>query len=324
MPSRHPSNLPAVAGGEAPSAAPAPGSVQAYALAEKAAATRRAYRGDFVKFGMWCRANRDEEALGASPDTVAAYLAAQASAGGKPSTLARCLAAIGYAHRLAGLPSPAAHEAVRAVMRGIRRTAGATPAQKAPATADRIGAMLQAIPADTLLGQRDRALLLLGFAGAFRRSELVALQVADLAFEPDGVRVLIRRSKADQDGRGQEIAIPRGTKLRPVAALQTWLAAASITTGPVFRNVSRHGTVGDALTPQVVALVVKRHADAAGLDPAAFAGHSLRSGFLTSAADAGADVLRMMEVSRHRRVETVQGYVRRASLFRGHAGAGFL
>lgn len=324
MSDRHASNFPAVTDSQAPSAAPEPGSVQAYALAEKAAATRRAYRSDFVKFGAWCRAQRDEEALGVSPDTVAAYLAAQASTGEKPSTLTRCLAAIGYAHRLAGLPSPAGHEAVRAVMRGIRRTAGAAPAQKAPATADRIGAMLQAIPDDTLLGQRDRALLLLGFAGAFRRSELVALQVADLAFEPDGVRVLIRRSKADQDGRGQEIAIPRGTKLRPVAALQAWLAAASITAGPVFRSVSRHGTVGDALTPQVVALVVKRHADAAGLDPAAFAGHSLRSGFLTSAADAGADVLRMMEVSRHQRVETVQGYVRRASLFKGHAGAGFL
>jgi len=184
--------------------------------------------------------------------------------------------------------------------------------------------MLQAIPADTLLGQRDRALLLLGFAGAFRRSELVALKVADLAFEPDGVRVLIRHSKADQEGGGQEIAIPRGTKMRPVAALRSWLDAASITAGPVFRSVNRHGKVGEALTPQVVALVVKRHADAAGLDPDAFAGHSLRSGFLTSAAEAGADVLRMMEVSRHRRVETVQGYVRRASLFKGHAGAGFL
>lgn len=324
MPSQDAPSLPSVVGDVALAVMPAPDSVQAYALAEKADATRRAYRSDFEMFGAWCRARRNVEPLGTSPDTVAAYLAAQASVGVRPSTLARRLAAISYAHSLAGLPSPAGHTAVRAVMRGIQRTAGAAPAQKAPATAERIGAMLEAIPANTLQGKRDRALLLLGFAGAFRRSELVALAVEDLTFEPDGVRVLIRRSKADQEGRGQEIAIPRGTKLRPVAALQAWLAAAAIATGPVFRSVNRHGTVGSALTPQVVALVVKRHAEAVGLDPDTFAGHSLRAGFLTSAADAGADVLRMMEVSRHRRVETVQGYVRRASLFKGHAGVGFL
>lgn len=307
-----------------PAPTPTPGSVQAYALAERADATRRAYRSDFEMFAAWCRARRNVEPLEASPDDVAAYLAAQASVGVRPSTLARRLAAIAYAHRLAGLPSPTMHEAVRAVMRGIRRTAGTAPAQKAPATADRIAAMLQAVPADTLRGKRDRALLLLGFAGAFRRSELVALEVADLAFEPEGVRVMIQRSKADQEGQGQEIGIPRGTVLRPVAAVQAWLAAAEITAGPVFRSIDRHGKVRDALTPQTVAALVKRYADAAGLDPAAFAGHSLRAGFLTSAAEAGADVLRMMEVSRHKRVETMQGYVRRASLFKGHAGAGFL
>ena len=303
---------------------PAPGSVQAYALAEKADATRRAYRSDFEMFGIWCRARRNVEPLGASPDTVAAFLAGQASVGVRPSTLARRLAAIAYAHRLAGLPSPSGHEAVRAVMRGIRRTAGTALVQKAPATAERVAAMLAAVPAGPLQGKRDRALLLLGFAGAFRRSELVALEVADLTYEPDGMRVLIRRGKADQEGQGQEIAIPRGTELRPVAAVQEWLVAAGITAGPVLRGINRHGRVGGALSAQSVALVVKRYANAAGLDPAAFAGHSLRSGFLTSAAEAGADVLRMMEVSRHKRVETMQGYVRRANLFKGHAGAGFL
>ena len=298
--------------------------LQQYVLAEKAEATRRAYRADFDLFGEWCRARRGTEALGASPNTVAAFLAGQASAGVRPSTLARRVAAIGYAHRLAGLPSPSEHEGVRAVLRGIRRTAGTASAQKAPATAKRLADMLATIPTDTLRGKRDRALLLLGFAGAFRRSELVALELADLAFEPDGMRVMIRRSKTDQEGRGQEIAVPRGTKLRPVAAVQDWIKAAGITSGPLFRSIDRHGKVRGALTPQSVALLVKQYADAAGLDPVDFAGHSLRAGFLTSAAEAGADVLRMMEVSRHRRVETVQGYVRRANLFNGHAGAAFL
>ncbi len=250
MPSESASSPSGTTSSRALTATPTPGSAQAYALAEKAEATRRAYRSDFAKFGAWCRTERNVEALGALPDMVAAYLAAQASAGGKPSILTRCLAAIGYAHRLAGLPSPAEHEAVRAVMRGIRRTAGAALAQKAPATAERMEAMLQAIPADTLLGQRDRAMLLLGFAGAFRRSELVALQVADLAFEPDGVRVLIRRSKADQEGHGQEIAILSGTKLRPVAALQAWLTAASITVFTRRRlaqaKAAAHSTLGQA------------------------------------------------------------------------------
>lgn len=295
-----------------------------FAAAEKSDATHRAYRSDFAVFSDWCRSNADVPPLNATPETVAEFLAGQALAGVKVSTLARRLVAISYAYRLAGLPSPAAHEAVRAVLRGIRRTVGTAPKQKAPATAGRIDAMLAAIPADTLRDKRDRALLLLGFAGAFRRSELVALEVSDLAFEPDGMRVLIRRSKADQEGKGQEVAIPRGTKLRPVAAVQDWLKAAGITGGPLFRRVDRHGKPRGALTAQSVALVVKRYADAAGLDPSEFAGHSLRAGFLTSAAEAGADALRMMEVSRHRRVETLAGYVRRGSLFRDHAGKTFL
>ena len=176
----------------------------------------------------------------------------------------------------------------------------------------------------TLTGKRDRALLALGFAGAFRRSELIALELADLTFETEGMRVHIRHSKTDQEGRGQEIAIPRGRHLRPVRAVQDWLKAAKIKDGLVFRSIDRHGHVGAALSAQSVALIVKRHAEIAGLDPHEFAGHSLRAGFLTSAAEAGADVLRMMEVSRHKRVETVQGYVRRANGFKGHAGEQFL
>ncbi len=298
--------------------------ILAYGLAEKSNATRRAYRADMALFQDWCQLRRGIEALGAPPEAVAAFLTGQAGVGVSPVTLTRRTAAIAYAHDLAGLPSPTKHGAVRAVLRGIRRTTGTAPVQKAPATAERLATMLEAIPADTLRDKRDRALLLFGFAGAFRRSELVALEVADLAFEPEGVRVTIRRSKTDQEGRGHEIAIPRGTKLRPVAAMQDWLKAAGISVGPVFRSVDRHGKARGPLTPQSVALVVKQRAEAAGLDPAAFAGHSLRAGFLTSAAAAGADVLAMMEVSRHKRVETLQGYIRKAKLFERHAGSAFL
>jgi integrase len=143
--------------------------------------------------------------------------------------------------------------------------------------------------------------------------------------KPDGYRVTIRRSKTDQEGQGQEVAIPRGAKLRPVECVQVWRAAAEISAGPVFRPVLKGSRVQSiALTARSVANIVKVYAELTGLDPAEFSGHSLRSGFLTSAAEAGASVFKMMEVSRHKSMDTLRGYVRRADLFREHAGAAFL
>jgi len=160
------------------------------------------------------------------------------------------------------------------VLRGIRRTIGAAREGKAPATADVLKQMLALCP-DTLAGKRDRALLALGFAGAFRRSELVALQVEDLVETPDGLRVTIRRSKTDREGEGAEVAILRGCRLRPVEALQAWLAAAEISTGPVFRPVLKGQRVqAVALTPHSAAQIVKAYAKRAGLDAQGFAGHS--------------------------------------------------
>jgi integrase len=176
-----------------------------------------------------------------------------------------------------------------------------------------------------MIGKRDRAFLAFGFASAMRRSELCALTIDDIAEVADGLRVLIRRSNGDQEGQGQEIAIPRGYRLRPVEALQTWLPAAEINAGPVFRAVDRHGHVSVApLATDSAARIVKRHAERVGLDPATFAGHSLRSGFLTSAADAGASIWKLAEVSRHKSLDTLRGYMRRVDLFREHAGAAFL
>ena len=225
---------------------------------------------------------------------------------------------------MAGHEPPTNSEGVKASLRGIRRTIGTARAGKAPATADLIGQMLALCP-DTMIGKRDRALLCLGFAGAFRRTELCALEVADLTEVPDGLRILIRRSKGDQEGQGQEVAIPRGYKLRPVEAVQTWLAAAEISTGPVFRAVGRGGRVScEALADDSAARIVKRYARRVGLDPASYAGHSLRSGFLTSAAESGASIWKLSEVSRHKSLDTLRGYVRRVDLFKEHAGAAFL
>jgi site-specific recombinase XerD len=294
-----------------------------YAAEEKAAATKRAYRSDWRDFRTWCD-DADADPLPASPATVAAFLAHLADAGLKASTIGRKLAAIAYAHRLKGLDTPTAAEAVHAVLRGIRRRIGIAPVQKAPATARAITAMLEQLP-DTLIGRRDRAILLIGFAAALRRSELSELQLADLELHPDGLILHVRRSKTDQEGAGAEIPVPRGGKLRPVEALEAWLGAAEITEGPVFRSIGKGGRVSrNRLSGNAIAEIVKRYARAAGLDPALFSGHSLRAGFVTSALEHGADIFKVMDVTRHKRVETLKGYDRRAKAFRNHAGEDFL
>jgi site-specific recombinase XerD len=289
---------------------------------EKALATRRAYSSDFRLFEAWCQ-GRGVSALPAAAEVVAAFLAHDVEAGSRPSTLGRRLAAIRYAHKLAGHSAPTDDERVTATMRGIRRSVGTASRKKTPATAERIVAMALAAGED-IKGQRDRALLLIGFAGAFRRSELVALDVEDLEEGELGFRVAIRRSKTDQEGAGQNIAIVRGSVACPITALKGWLAAAGITAGPVFRSVKRGGAVGGRLPAQSVAEIVKCYAERVGLDPAHFAGHSMRSGFLTSAAKRGASIFKMMDQSRHRSVETLRGYVRDAEIFKEHAGAGLL
>lgn len=209
-------------------------------------------------------------------------------------------------------------------MRGIRRTAGSAPARKAPATIEKILAMVAEARTD-LKGLRDRAILLLGFAGAFRRSELVALNIADLEFCTGGLRVSIRRSKADQEGSGATIAVARGSIACPVDAVCAWIRAAKISDGPLFRPVTRTRKLSlRRLSARAVAELVKAYARRAGLKAADFSGHSLRSGFLTSAAARGASIFKMMDVSRHKSIDTLRGYVRDAEMFRDHAGTGLL
>lgn len=196
--------------------------------------------------------------------------------------------------------------------------------QKAPATAALAKAMARATP-DTLVGCRDKAIILVGFAGALRRSELVALNVADIEPVSAGLRVTIRRSKTDQEGRGTTIGLLSGKFDCPSSALTAWLKAAGISNGPLFRRISRKGEVSQVrLTDRTVANIVKHYAGQIGLDPDRFSAHSLRSGFLTSAASNGASIFKMMDVSRHKSIDNLRGYIRDADLFRDHAGAGML
>jgi len=305
--------------------------VQAYQRASKASATIRAYMSDVRVFEAWCR-RYGFRSMPAAPETVAAFIVSEAEEGRAASTLGRRMAAIRYGHKLAKAPDPTDDEGVHAAMKGARRKLKVAPRQKAAATADILAALLMRTP-DTLTGKRDRALLGLGFAGAFRRSELVALDVADLIEDPAGLRVRIRKGKTDQEGRGAEIAIPAGRFIRPVALVREWLDAAGIVEGPVFRPVSRSGNVrspdpgtGEVprLTTQAVADIMKRYCAAAGLDASTFGAHSLRAGYITTAAERGADLTRIMDQSRHRDPRTVVGYIRRANAFKDHSGSGFL
>ncbi len=292
-----------------------------YARAAHAANTRRAYRADWAAFTAWCQARR-RDALPAAPETVALYLADRADHC-KTSTLQRRLVAIAQAHKAAELESPTTHASVRAVWSGIRRIHGTAQTGKQAAVTADVRAMVATLT-DTLPGWRDRALLLLGFAGAFRRGELVALDVADVVSTRDGLVVTVRRGKTDQEGQGRQVGIPYGSRLPtcPVRAIEHWRVAAGITSGPLFRPINRHEQVRSTrLTDQSVALIVKRAAEAAGLDAARYAGHSLRAGLATAAAAAGVSERAIMAQTGHKSVPMVRRYIRDGSLFNENAAA---
>jgi site-specific recombinase XerD len=290
---------------------------------EKAPATRRAYASDFRIFERWCVAH-GLCALPASPAAVAAFIADQAASGAKPSTLGRRIASIKYRHKTAGEDSPTDDERVKAVVRGARRTLGVAPRKLAAAMAEKTIGM-STLTRRGVIGKRDKAILLLGFAMAARRSELVALDVADIEECPEGLRIRIKKSKTDQEGAGATVAVCRGEIACPVAAVKEWLAAANITEGPIFLQVRKGGHVTDRrLSGEAVRRIVKRCAAALGLDPKNYGAHSLRAGFLTSAAARGASMFKMRDVSRHASIETLSGYVRDSDLFRDHAGSGLL
>ena len=290
--------------------------VREFVRASKAENTLRGYQADWRAFCAWCEGH-SLCPLPATADAVAAYIA-ECAGHLKPGSIQRRLNAITEAHRAVSLDSPTHTGIVRNTMKGIRRTLGTAPVQKAPTMTDDIRAMVDATDAG-LIGTRDRALILLGFAGAFRRSELVGLDVEDCAFGKDGITVTLRRSKTDQEGMGRKIGIPYGSNPEtcPIRALQGWIEQAGITVGPLFRSLNRHGQVQPGwLSGNDVARIVKKLAGRAGLDSAKYAGHSLRAGHATSAAIAGASERSIMKQTGHRSVQMVRRYIRDGNLFR--------
>ena len=296
---------------------------RARTFAGRARRTLIAYEAQWRRFADG-DAGHALSAPAATPETV--VLTDVEGARGAEGCDARAgLTAISQVHVARGTPSPRASALVPRCVRGMQRVHGAAPTQKQPLLVGQLQRVVRALP-ETLGGARDRALLLIGFAGAFRRSELAALEVADVRSEPEGLKVLVRRSKTDQTGKGHTVAIPRGRDPAtcPVRALATWLACAAITEGRLFRSVDRHGNLGGALDGGDIAAIVKRRVAMVGLDPAGFSGHSLRAGLATSAAKAGKSAHSIMKTTGHRSAEMVHRYIRDAELFSDNAASGLL
>lgn len=286
----------------------------------RAANTLRAYESDMADFRAWCASQHPPlEPLPAEPLTVALYVAALADVR-KTSTIRRRLSAISVVHQLAGFESPTHDAAVQAVWKGTRRTKGTAPTKKRAARTKVITSLVAPL-GTTLADVRDRALLLMGFAGALRRSELVALNVHDVTEDSDGLVVTIRRSKGDQEAHGEIRGIPYGSKPAtcPVRAWRAWLATSGITHGPAFRSVSRHRQMSaKRLTDGAVARMVKRRAQQAGVE-GDFAGHSLRAGFATEAYAQGTPELAIMRHGRWRSAAVMRGYVEEGGVWNDNA-----
>jgi integrase len=319
---------------------------EAYISAARAPNTVRGYESDWRHFTGWC-ARHHAPSLPADPRLVALYLTALAEGRRdgaawierprRVTTLDRRLSAIRHFHRAAGHELDTRDPVLRDTWRGIRRSLGVAPRGKAPTVTEFLRAMVDTLPMSPA-GVRDRALLLVGFAGAFRRSELVAIDHAHCARHRDGIIITIPFSKTDQEGRADEVGLPYGAhpETCPVRALTDWIALAEITGGPVFRPITRHDHIAPTrLTDRGVALVIKRAVSAArdaalqrgnaaladAMDPTRYAGHSLRAGFITSAAAAGVSESDIMRQSRHKRGDTLRKYIRHATVFRQNAAA---
>lgn len=285
--------------------------VEQYLQASLADNTRRAYRNDLEHFLKW------GGRIPASPERVASYLAEHATTLSF-ATLSRRIVAIGRAHSAKKLSSPTHSEMVRATLHGIRRKTGSKQHQVAPALFQQVKEMVKGLRG--VKGIRDKVLLLVGFAGAFRRSELVSIQVEDIQYVDEGVVIHLRRGKTDQFGKGRDIAIPfmRGACC-PVKAIYEWIAISEIESGSLFRSIDRYGHVkGCGLSAQSVALIIKQRAQAIGLNAENYSGHSLRAGLVTSAANSGASGWMICQQTGHQSEEVMQRYIRESNLFTNH------
>ncbi len=292
--------------------------VEAFIRQSRAPNTLKAYASDLEQFQLW------GGQLPSTPAQVAQFLAERADQL-KPATLSRYVASLAVAHRSMGLTSPTTSELVRSVIKGIRRVNGMAQKAAKPLVKEDLFAVLDAM-GDAIKDARDRSLLLIGFAGGFRRSELVGLNVKDLAFVRQGMIITLRHSKTDQEGQGRKIGIPFGrTKHCPVKATETWFHRASITQGPIYTSIAKGGHIKpQRLSTNAVADIIQHRIAQAGMTPEGYSGHSLRSGFATSAAIAGVSTWRIRKQTGHASDVMLGRYIRDGELFTENAAGAIL
>jgi site-specific recombinase XerD len=289
-----------------------------FAAASRSKNTELTYKGRLEHFSAWCVGVGFESKPPAAPELVASYISHCADAGQSPGTIRIALAAISKAHQLMGEPTPTGSPIVRDVWSGIRRTLGMAPKYQADALSPKeLRLMVRAVPGGPLQ-LRDRALLLAGFAGCFRGSEIRTLDVENVKADPDGLVLYLRRSKGDQEGQGESVGIAFGSDPTtcPVRAINAWLDASALKTGPLFPSAR-----GRRLARRDVNRIVKRCAKRAGL-MGRISGHSLRSGLITTAVKAGRSLPSIQRQSRHKDIATLMGYIRHADVLKDNASAG--
>ncbi|MDB9718838.1 tyrosine-type recombinase/integrase [Candidatus Pelagibacter sp.] len=290
----------------------------------KANNTVRAYKSDFNDFGLFCFKN-GLKSLPSEPKIVSLYLTHLSTKGSKISTLKRRLVSIGVIHKLKGHYFDTKHPLIIENIMGIKRRKGNIQISKKPILINNLKEIINVIDKqnkEEIKKYRDRSIILIGFSGGFRRNEIVSLDYDDLDFVPEGLKINLRRSKTDQFGEGFKKALPYfdSSKYCPVISLKKWIEISKIASGPVFRRFSKGSKLLDnRLTDQTVALLIKKYLQLAGIDSKNYSGHSLRSGFATSAAESGVEERNIMAMTGHKSTEMVRRYIKEANLFKNNA-----
>jgi len=290
----------------------------------KANNTVRAYKSDFNDFGLFCAQN-GFKSLPSEPKIVSLYLTHLSTKDVKMSTLKRRLVSIGVIHRLKGHYLDTKHPSIIENMMGIKRRKGSIQKGKKPILINSLKMIINVI--DDIKNEeikkiRDRTIILIGFSGGFRRNEIVSLDYDDLDFVPEGLKIRLKRSKTDQYGEGTLKGLPyfNNSQYCPVLSIKKWIKISNINSGPLFRRFSKGSKLTEnRLTDQTVALLLKNYLNLVGIDSKNYSGHSLRSGFATSAAESGADERNIMSMTGHKTPEMVRRYIKEANLFKNNA-----
>ena len=290
----------------------------------KANNTLRAYKSDFNDFSLFCAKN-GFKSLPSDPKIVSLYLTYLSSKDAKMSTLKRRLVSIGVIHKLKGHYLDMKHPSIIENIMGIKRRKGSIQIAKKPIIISYLKEIINVIDnqkKEEIKKFRDRSIILTGFSGGFRRNEIVSLDYEDLDFVTEGLKINLRRSKTDQFGEGFKKALPYfdNNQYCPVVSLRKWLEVSKIASGPVFRRFTKGSKLSNSrLTDQTVALLIKEYLQLAGIDSKNYSGHSLRSGFATSAAESGVEERNIMAMTGHKSTEMVRRYIKEVNLFKNNA-----